>query len=869
MSLEAGTRLGPYEIVGPAGSGGMGDVYRARDVRLERDVAVKTIKGPFTERFEREARAISALNHPNICTLHDVGDHGGGGYLVMEFIEGTPIAGPLAPEQAIAYGIQICEALYAAHKKGIVHRDLKPANILVTKQGIKLLDFGLAKLAASAGVAEAVARAGEQATVAALTGEHTVVGTPQYMAPEQIEGREVDARTDIFAFGCVLYELLTGQRAFDGKTSSSIMAAVLATTPKPIDELVPLTPPALERIVQRCLAKDPEDRWQSARDVAAELLWVSQGGSKVGLPAMVSGRRRVREKLAWAAFGIAALAAAAFAVAWIRRAPQPAPVVRFALTLPPAVQNASPPTISPDGRNIAFAADANGQRMIWIRPMDALEPRALPGTEGVYRPFWSSDSRFVGFIAAGKMKKVDIAGGPPQTICDVGGNGDGSWSPDGVILFDGTINDPLREVPAAGGVSKPVVLEDGKPNGTIGAGWPEFLPDGKHFLYTVVTPQDMTLKVGVLGSTSGKTLFKTTTRVEYAAPGYLLFVRERTLVAQKFNPDSQTIEGDPVPLGEGLGTDNVGLASFSVSRTGVLVYRGGELSGSRLVWIDRGGKETPLLDAVGDYHDTWFSPDHTRLVYDAGDSAHNDLWIRDLARGVSSRFTFGPTANIDPIWSPDGRRIVYTSNEKGAGDLYVKDAAGTKDPEPLFADPDEKYVSDWSPDGSYLLYTARGKARAAWDILALPLTGDKKPVPIVATRFNELWATFSPDGKYIAYQSNESGRMEIYVQEFPDARNKWQVSTDGGAEAYWRRDGTELFYRSGRRIMAVPVQIGVSSFSVGTPAPLFETRFSPVVARGLYRPAPDGQKFLVLTPRAAQTEQPASVVLNWTTALKQ
>jgi len=856
--------------VAPAGSGGMGDVYRARDVRLDRDVAVKTLKGPFTERFEREARAISALNHPNICTLHDVGQHEGSGYLVMEFIEGTPIAGPIPVEQAIAYGIQICEALYAAHKKGVVHRDLKPSNILVTKQGIKLLDFGLAKLASAGAAVVGNSSAVEQATVAALTGAHTVVGTPHYMAPEQIEGREVDARTDIFAFGCVMYELLTGRRAFDGQTSSSVMAAVLATNPEPIDKLVPLTPPALDRLVSRCLAKDPEDRWQSARDVAAELKWVAQGGSQVGLPVMVSTRRRSREQLAWAAAGAAAIVAMGFAVAWVRRAPEPPPVVRFQLVLPAILQNASPPTVSPDGRNIAFAADNGGQRMIWVRPLDSLDPHPLPGTEGVYRPFWSPDSRFVGFIAGGKLKKVDISGGPPETICDVASSGgDGSWSPEGVILYDGTVNDPLREVPAGGGISKPVVLDADKPGGTPSSGWPEFLPDGKHFLYTVnASATELTLKVGELGSTNSKTLFQTTTRVQYAAPGYLLFVRDRTLVAQKFDPNSLTLQGDPTPIGEGLGTDTVGLASFSVSRTGVLVYRGGELTGSRLVWIDRNGKETPALDAAADYHDTWFSPDRSRLVYDiTADGGQNDIWIRDIVRGVSSRFTFGPTTNVNAIWSPDGRRIVYTSREKGPGNLLIKDASGTKDPEPLLVDANEKYVSDWSPDGKYVLVTWRGTDGAGWNISALTMDGDHKMIPLVKTKFNEMWATFSPDGKYIAYQSNESGRYEIYVQEFPDARNKWQVSTEGGQEAFWRADGRELFYRTARQIIGVPVQMG-AGFVAGTAAAIVDTRFSSSIARGLYRPSPDGQKFLVLAPRAAQADTPASVVLNWTTAIR-
>ncbi len=873
MSFSPGTRLGPYEIVEAAGSGGMGDVYRAHDVRLNRDVALKTLKGPFTERFEREAHAISALNHPNICTLYDVGQHEGSGYLVMEYIEGKPIAGPLPVEQAVSYGIQICEALHAAHRKGIVHRDLKPPNILVTKQGVKLLDFGLAKLAASSsGVmsGSGASAAAEQATLAALTGAHTVVGTPHYMAPEQIEAREVDARTDIFAFGCVLYELLTGHRAFDGQTSSSVMAAVLATKPRPIEELVPLTPPALERIVSRCLAKDPEDRWQTARDVAAELQWVSQGGSKVGLPAVVSGRRRVRENVAWAACALATLAAIGFAVAWVRRAPEPAPVVRFPLATPAAVQNPSPPVVSPDGRNIVFAGDAEGRRMIWIRPLDSLEARAVPGTEGVLRPFWSPDSRFVAFVAGGKLKKVDIAGGPSQTICDAPNGADGSWSSEGVILFDGRGSDPLWRVPAGGGVSQPLVLGDGNEKGTIGAGWPEFLPDGRHFLYTQAQGDspEMMLTVGALDSTDIKPLFKTITRVQYAEPGYLLFVRERTLVAQKFNAASLALEGEPVPVGEGLGSGDLGLASFSASRNGVLVFRGGELQGTRLVWVDRSGKETPVLEAPADYRDASLSPDGTRLAYDVGDgTTRGDLWIRDLARGVSSRFTFDAVSELNPQWSPDGRRIVFTSRAKGRGDLFVKDASGTREAEPLLVSPDEKFVSDWSPDGRHILFTSRAEADTGWDIWALPTDGDRKPFPIVKTVFGELWATFSPDGNYIAYQSNESGRAEIYVHEFPEARNKWQVSTEGGTEPFWRRDGREMFYRAGSQLMAVPVQSG-ATFTAGTPVPLFRTRFATILMRGRYRPAPDGQRFLVLGALAREAEQPADVVLNWTSALQ-
>lgn len=868
MALLPGARLGPYEIVEPAGAGGMGEVYRARDVRLDRDVAVKTIKGPFTERFEREARAISALNHPHICTLYDVGQHEGSGYLVMEYIDGKPIAGPVSVEQAVAYGVQICEALHNAHRKGIVHRDLKPANILLTKGGVKLLDFGLAKLTASGGAAAASgvgSGPADHATVSALTGAHTVVGTPQYMAPEQIEGREVDARSDIFAFGCVLYELLTGRRAFDGKTASSVMAAVLATTPPPLESLVPLTPPALDRIVTRCLAKDPEDRWQTARDITAELQWVAQGGSRVGLPALVTGRRRVREAVAWTACVLATAAAVGFAVAWVRRAPEPLPLVRFAVTTPEELTNPSPPEISPDGRTIAFAATGNDTtRQLWIRPLDSLQARPVPGTTGVLRPFWSPDSRFIAFVAEGKLKKVDIAGGPPQTICDAPTGADGTWSRDGVILFDGRGNDPILRVSAAGGVAKPEVSPD-PAKGITATGWPVFLPDRRRFLYMAVGAETQTLMVGTLDSDEATPLFETGSRVVFAEPGYLLYVRENTLVAQRFDPRTLAIEGEAVPIGEGLGVDSVGLASFSVSNTGVLAYRGGDLQGLRLVWMDRSGKETPAIDGPSDYGDTWFSPDGRRVAFDAG-TGNADIWIRDFTRGVTSRFTFDSAPEVTPLWSPDGQRIVFTSRANGPGDLHVKSASGTREAEPLLVTPDPKYATDWSRDGAYILFTTR-TTETGWDVWALPTNGEKTPFPLASTRFDEVSASLSPDGNYVAYFSNESGRSEVYVQEFPQARTKWQISTAGGSQPTWRGDGRELFYRAGSALMAVPVETG-TVFSAGAPVELFQARFPSITLRAHYRPTPDGQRFLVLAPLERTATHPASVVLNWTAALE-
>ena len=583
----------------------------------------------------------------------------------------------------------------------------------------------------------------------------------------------------------------------------------------------------------------------------------------MGLPAVVTGRRRTREGAAWAACAVAVLLAAGFGVAWAKRAPEPPAVVRFPLLSPPGTQNPSPPVVSPNGRHIAFAADGgDGKRLIWVRALDALEARALPGTEGVLRPFWSPDSRFLGFMSGGALKKVDIAGGPPTTICEVQYGADGSWSSEGVILFDGRSADPLWRVPAAGGKPQPVVFGQDKESGTLGAGWPEFLPDGKHFLFTLGDSTEMMVTVGSLDSKETKPLFKTTTRVQYADPGYLIYVRERTLVAQKFNLDSLSLEGEPVPIGQGLGFGDLGLASFSVSRNGVLVYREGELTGTRLVWLDWSGKETPLLDEVADYRDTAFSPDGTRVAYDMSDSVNStrgDVWIRDVARGVSSRFTFDAAAEINPIWSPDGRRIAYTSRAKGPGDLMIKDASGTREAEPLLVTAgEEKYISDWTRDGKYVLYAVRGEGHEGWDIFALPLEGERKPIPIVKTSFQETWPTFSPDGKYMAYQSNESGRMEIYVHEFPEARTKWQVSTGGGTQAHWRADGKELFYRAGTSLMAVPVATD-STFTIGSPVRLFETRFAAVTVRGHYRAWPDGQRFLVLAPLARDLERPAAV----------
>jgi Tol biopolymer transport system component len=881
LPLAEGRQLGPYEILSALGAGGMGEVYKARDTRLDRTVAIKVLPAHLAEspdlraRLEREARALSSLSHPHICALYDIGQQDGVDFLVMEHLEGETLAtrlqrGPVPVEEALPIGMQVAEALDKAHRQGVIHRDLKPGNVMLTKSGAKLLDFGLAR-------AEGVAGAGAASETAMptmnqpLTAQGTILGTFQYMAPEQLEGREADARTDIFALGAVLHEMVTGQKAFTGGTQASLVAAVMHKQPPAISTLQPLTPPGLDQVVRTCLAKDPEARWQTAHDVALQLKWLAEGGSLAGLPAPVSARRKTRERLAWSALAVVSLAAVALGVAFVRRAPEPRRPVRFQIPAAADLTVVGSPRLSPDGRLLAFnATDATGTTQLWVRPLDALEAHPVSGTEGAGRPFWSPDSRYLGFFSGGKLKKVDVAGGPAQTLCDASTGSDASWSPEGVILFDGRTTDPILRVPAAGGVAKPEVPLDPK-KGRTGAGWPEFLPDGRHFLYVgQFQPKgEPTLFVRALDTGEEQPLVKTASRVQYAPPGYLLYVREETLVAQPFDASSRKITGEAVPVAEGLGTDAVGLAHFSASTDGTLAYRAGDTRSRQLLWVDRSGKELETVGPSGEYGDLWPSPDGKRLVFEMPESVSgkSDLWIRDLARGVTSRFTFDPANDSTPVWSPDGRTIVFTSDRKGAGDLYRKDASGTGEEEVLLATDEEKYACDWSRDGRFLVFQSHS-ADTDWDIWALPMEGERKPFPVVKTRFREGTPVLSPNGRFIAYASNESGRREIYVQEFPEPRSKWQVSTAGGTDPHWRADGREIFYRApDSRLMSVPVEVG-STFSAGAPVALFQARLQPAVLRSHYRPSADGQRFLTLAPLGRNAILPTTVVLNWTAGLR-
>ena len=880
MALEEGRQLGPYRIESSIGAGGMGEVYRAQDTRLDRTVAVKVLPAHLAEdpalraRFEREARSLSSLSHPHICALYDVGQQDGIDFLVMEYLEGETLGarlakGPLVAEEALLIGIQIAEALDKAHRQGVIHRDLKPGNVMLTKGGAKLLDFGLARADAP------TAGGGESETALPtlnqpLTSQGTILGTFQYMAPEQLEGQEADARTDIFALGAVLHEMVTGQKAFSGKTQASLVASVLHTQPPAISTLQVVTPPGLDQVVRTCLAKNPEDRWQTAHDVALQLKWLLEGGSQAGVPVPVAARRRSRERLAWAGFAAAMLAAIALGVGFVMRAPEPAPIVRFEIAAPEAATFVGSPRLSPDGRLLAFnATDETGATQIWLRALDALEARPIPGTDGAGRPFWSPDGRFLGFFASGKLKKVDVTGAPPQTLADAPRGSDASWSAGGGILYDGRADDPIMRVPAAGGVPKPEVAAGPDRDG-LEVGWPEFLPDGRHFLYVTYERDGKdTLMVRALDSGEEQPLLETGSRAQYAAPGHLLYVREETLVAQPFDADALEVTGEGVPLAEGLGTDAVGLAHFSASASGVLSYRAGDTRSRQLLWVDRSGLEGDAIGEGAEYGDLWPSPDGKRLVFDMpeGQSGALDLWIRDISRGVTSRFTFDPGDDQAPVWSPDGRTIVFTSDRQGPGDLYRKSASGAGEEELLLATDELKWACDWSADGRFLVFLSRG-AETLWDIWALPMDGEGEAFPVVTTRFREWAATLSPDGGYIAYSSTESGRREVYVQEFPEPRSKWQVSTDGGVSPFWRQDGREIYYLApDSRIMSVPVEIG-ENFTAGGPEALFQARLQPALLRTRYRPTPDGQRFLTLAPLGQHSILPTTVVLNWAEGLR-
>ncbi len=880
MPLAAGTRLGPYEIVEPIGKGGMGEVYRARDTRLGRDVAVKVAAEKFSERFEREARAIAALNHPNICQLYDVGDN----YLVMELIDGPTLAervkeSAIPLEESLKIAQQITAALEAAHEKGIIHRDLKPGNIKITPQGVvKVLDFGLALVAAAPASAGDSDPINSPTLTMRATQAGMILGTAAYMSPEQARGKPLDRRTDIWAFGVVFFEMLSGKQLFGqlnaGETVSDILAAVLRHEPD--WEQIPAS---TRRLLKRCLEKDPGKRLRDIGDAWALLEDVGQGhalpteSSPQGV-ALRHGALR-HPMLAWAAALALAIALGALTFIHFRETQPETPVLRASILPPPKTSfdfqlTHGPMAVSPDGRRLVFAAtSSDGKSRLWVRPLDSLTAQPLLGTESATFPFWSPDNRFVAFFAGGKLKKIDASGGPPLTLADAPTARGGTWSPAGVIVFapmnTGT---PLQRVSEAGGVASPATTIDvSKGGGSQRSPW--FLPDGRHFLYEQSFGGRLAIHVAALDSREDHAIVEADSNAIYSQ-GHLLFLRQNTLMAQSFDLKRLVLTGEAVPVAEQVQQImSPAIGCFSVSSTGLLAYQaGGAGGGLRLTWFDRSGKLAGTLGEAANFGNIEFSPDRRSLAARVVDQTGNaDIWIYDVARGLRTRFTFDPAAELVVVWSPDGRSVVFNSNRKANFDLYRKSSNGVGVEELLYADNLAKTPTSWSPDGKLLLYHAADPT-AGFDLLTLPLAGDPKPVPFVRTAFNEQNGHFSPDGRWVAYQSNDSGNNEIYAAPFPGPGGKRQISTGGGTFPRWRRDGKEIFYiGSDQRLTAAEVAIKGDTLEVQAVRPLF----GPVYTAGasyVYDVSADGQRILMAVPPAQGSSEPVTLVQNWASGLK-
>ena len=859
----------------------MGEVYRARDTRLDRTVAIKILhensgSPERLSRFEREARAIAALTHPHICTVHDVGHHEGVDFLVMELLEGETLTarlskGPLAIAEVLAYAIQIADALDQAHRHGIVHRDLKPANVFLTRSGAKLLDFGLAKLRSeSASILDGPTQA------APLTAHGEILGTLAYMSPEQLEGREVDPRTDIFAFGAVVFEMATGKRAFDGASQASLIGSVLHTVPPPITQVTPAAPPALERLVAVCLSKNPEDRWSTAHDVLLHLKGIPEASQPLAAP--VVPRRMRSERLAWAAAAVASFAAIVLAaILWTGRvAPKETDGPLDVLSvLPPdgtTLDHGEAQQISPDGRRLALVAtDASGRSAIYIRSRDSLAARPLPDTDGASLPFWSPDGGRLAFFAQGQLKTISISGGSSHAIARAPLPRGGSWSRDDVILFTAEPNTPPRRVPAAGGDATPVPFAA---TSTVGFfAFPTFLPDGRHYLFMAVSGPNFEatgfpIRLGSLDSAEVIELGRSMAN-PLIASGHLLYRRDSTLVAQPFDMPTLRLSGAPLPIVEQTAFNpitNQGL--FSVSDDGVLAYQRAA-AGSQMIWFDREGRRLEVAIPPGDYNTLCLTSDETRIVYDQADpvSGSIDIWALEKGGAASSRLTFQPSIDFGPICAPSGPEIAFASLRAGPPSLYRQLITAPGSETPMLVSPLPKIASDWSRDGRFLVYSVMHQG-TSWDVEILPIAGGPSQV-FVATPAEERNARLSPDGHWMTYISNETGAFEVYVQPFPPTGAKWQVSKGGGHQPQWRRDGRELFYIApDRKLIGVAVQTG-GAFVPGAARTLVETRITAWERSNhgsQFAVSADGERFLV--NNATDTPLPITLVLNWMAALK-
>ena len=865
-TLSAGTHLGPYELIAPIGAGGMGEVYRAKDTRLDRTVAVKVLPAHLSssvesrQRFEREAKTISQLSHPHICALYDVGREGETEYLVMEYLEGETLSerllkGALPFEQVLRHGIEIADALDKAHRQGIVHRDLKPGNVMITKSGVKLLDFGLAKAIAPT---SSPAQLTSFPTQAALTQEGMVLGTFQYMAPEQLEGKDTDARTDIFAFGCVLYEMATGKKAFSGKSQASLISSIMGTEPPAVSAVVPMTPPAFDRVVITCLAKDPEERWQSSADVKRELRWVGEGSEAGAIAAAPAARA------SWLPWTIAALAVAAAAVLAIRSlgsAPTPAARMQLAIVPQQGTILSEFFDLSPDGKKLAFIGFAGDKSLVRIRDLASDETRELAGTDTAETVFWSPDGRSLGFVARGKLRSIELATGSIDILCDASAGRGGDWSRRGEILFPQKAVGAIYRVPASGGTPVAATTLE---KGDVMHRWPQFLPDGRRFLFFAKTDRSETTGtyLASLESRGRKLLLRNGATGVFLSPDILLFGRGGALLAQHFNLDRGELTGEPETVTHPVMRGNLGSFRdlFTVSDSGIVVFRAGGAE-RRLTWVDRRGNALKTLGSPGVILSVSLSPDDRQAGFTVRsvETGVDSVWIADLYRDVITPLV---ESAFLPTWAPDGSSVFY--GFRGApSEIRRKAMRGEPKEESIgvvgtFANP-----HSLSPDGRYLLFSIFGRNH---DIGVMDLQGHGKPQMLLSSEFTEAVPHFSPDGHWFTYSSDELGQTEIFVRRFPMTEEKWRISTAGGQQPSWSRDDKGIFFVAlDDKLMAAPVSTG-SSFSSGVPQPLFPSGLTLDIVANQYAASADGQRFLMAVPTQGGESGLFRVLLNWRAA---
>jgi len=868
MTLTAGSRLGPYEILSPLGADGMGEVYKARDTRLDRTVAVKVLSSHLSssaevrQRFEREAKTISQLSHPHICALYDVGQEGETEYLVMEYLEGETLSerlvkGALPLEQTLRYGVEIADALDKAHRQGIVHRDLKPGNVMLTKSGVKLLDFGLAKVLPSPG-GRGVGGEGLTSlpTQQGLTQEGTILGTFQYMAPEQLEGREADARTDIFAFGSVLYEMATGKKAFSGSSQASLISAIMKEEPAPISAIQRMSPPALDRAVKTCLAKDPEDRWQSAADIRRELGWIG-GDSRVGAPAASSSSHPAW--LPWSIVGVAALAAGYFAVA-SRRPPPSAPRrMELSIVLPERTVLTDFFALSPDGRTLAFAGISDGKALLRLRDLASSEVHALPGTDSPETMCWSPDGRELAFVSRGKLRRIDVATGSIDALADAESGRGGSWGIRGDIIFAQKAAGAIYRVPASGGPVTPATTLE---KGDLLHRWPQFLPDGRRFLYFVKTgnPETTGTYLASVGQPGRKLVLRNGATGVFLPPSTLLYGRSSALLTHRFDPESGELAGSPETLTRPVMRAELGsfIDDFTVSESGVIVLRSGSAE-RQLTWVDRRGSVVGKLGQPAVIMSVTLSPDEREaaIAVRTAETGSFTSSILDLARDVSTPLIESAAM---PVWMPDGRTVLY---RREGQEYEIRKHAAHGDPRDEAIGVVGPFASPHSvsPDARYVLFTQMG---SNFDVGFKDLRSDEKPTMILHSEFDERCPHFSPDGRWIAYSSDEPGQTEIFVRRFPTTEETWRVSTSGGQQPTWSQDGKEIYFVSlDGRLMAVPVSAAGSTFSSGPPQALFRAPVRLNSVSNQYAVSRNGQRFLIALPTQDLEAEPFRVLLNW------